>query len=137
MTPAPSTVVRDKFAGPPSAWILWLENPHVAAGHNQQSYKTVLEALGYQVKTVSAAKFRAGAQALDDTLLVVPHAAGMRLTDAQQRLVVRYLGSGGDVVADGAQAWLTKIGFVFSGLQMIVSSVTDPDSCGHEIDLAP
>jgi len=126
VSPAPSTVVREKFAGPPSAWILWLENPHVAAGHNQQSYKTVLEALGYQVKIVSAAKFRAAPKPSDDTLLVVPHAAGLRLTDAQQRLVVRYLGAGGDVVADGAQAWLTKIGFVFSGLQMVVSSVTDP-----------
>jgi hypothetical protein len=124
--PPPSTVVREKFAGPPSAWILWLENPHAGAGHNQQSYKTVLEALGYQVKIVSAAKFRAAPKPSDDTLLVVPHAAGLRLTEAQQRLVVRYLGAGGDVVADGAQVWLTKIGFVFSGLQMIVSSVTDP-----------
>ena len=56
--PPPSTVIREKFAGPPSAWILWLDKPHVAAGHNQQSYKTVLEALGYQVKIVNAAKFR-------------------------------------------------------------------------------
>ena len=124
--PAPSTVVRDKFAGPPSAWILWLEIPHISAGHNQQSYKTVLEALGYQVKTVSVAKFRTLPKASDDTLLIVPHAAGSRLTEAQQRLVVRYLGSGGDVVADGSQPWLTRIGFGFSGLQMIVTSVTDP-----------
>jgi uncharacterized protein YdaL len=126
VTPPSSTVVRDKFAGPPSALILWSENPHATAGHNQQSYKTVLEALGYQVKTVSATKFRAAPKPSDDTLLVVPHAASLRLTEAQQRLVVRYLGGGGDVVADGAQAWLTKIGFVFSGLQMVVSSVTDP-----------
>jgi uncharacterized protein YdaL len=125
-TPAPSTVIRDKFAGLPSAWILWLENPHTAAGHNQQSYKTVLEALGYQVKIVSAAKFRDTPRLSDDTLLVVPHAAGVKLTDGQQRLVVRYVGSGGDVVADGSQAWLAKIGFTFSNLQMIVSSVTDP-----------
>jgi hypothetical protein len=126
VTPASSTVVRDKFAGPPTAWILWLEKPHAAAGHNQQSYKKVLDALGYQVKIVSTSKFRTAPKPSDDTLLVVPHAAGMRLTEAQQRQVVRYLGSGGDVVADGAQVWLTKIGFVFSGLQMIVSSVTDP-----------
>jgi hypothetical protein len=125
VTPPPSTVIRDKFAGLPSAWILWLENPHAAAGHNQQSYKTVLEALGYEVKTVSVAKFRQAPRP-DDTLLVVPHAAGLRLTEAQQRQVVRYLGSGGEVVADGSQAWLAKIGFGFNGLQMIVTSVTDP-----------
>jgi len=136
VTPPPSTVVRDKFAGPPSAWILWLENPHAAAGHNQQSYKTVLEALGYQVKAVTVAKFRAAPSA-DDTLLVVPHAAGVRLTDGQQRLVVRYLGSGGDVVADGSQAWLAKIGFVFSNLQMIVSSVTDPDHSDMKLTWRP
>ncbi|MGD0222906.1 MAG: DUF2334 domain-containing protein [Terriglobia bacterium] len=126
VTPPPSTIIRDKFAGFPSAWILWLDNPHAPASHNQQSYKTVLEALGYQVRTVPVAKFRA-APSSDDTLFVVPHAAGLRLTDAQQRLVVRYLGSGGDVVADGMQPWLTKIGFGFSNLQMIVSSVIDPD----------
>jgi uncharacterized protein YdaL len=120
----PSTVVRDKFAGLPSAWILWLQKPHIAAGHNQQSYKTVLEALGYQVKIVNAAKFR-DLPTSNETLLVVPHAAGVRLTEAQQRLVVRYIGSGGEVVADGAQPWLTKIGFGFAGSQMVVSSVSD------------
>jgi hypothetical protein len=124
VTPAPSTVVREKFAGPPNAWILWLDNPR-AAGHNQQSYKTVLEALGYQVNTVSVAKFREAPKTSDDTLLVVPHGAGVRLNDAQQRLVVRYLGAGGNVVADSAQPWLTKIGLGFSGLQMIVTTVTD------------
>ncbi len=56
--PPASTVVRNKFAGPPSAWILWLENSRGAAGHNQQSYKTVLEALGYQVTVINAVKFR-------------------------------------------------------------------------------
>jgi uncharacterized protein YdaL len=126
VTPPPSTVVRDKFAAFPRASILWVDNPRPPASHNQQSYKTVLEALGYQVTTVPFAKFRA-APSTDDTLLVVPHAAGLRLTDAQQGVVVRYLGSGGDVVADGMQPWLTKIGFGFSNLQMIVSSVIDPD----------
>ena len=136
VTPAPSTVVRQKFAGPPSAWILWSEKPHAAAGHNQQSYKTVLEALGYQVKTISAAKFRE-APSSNDMLLVVPQAAGLRLTEGQQKLVVRYLESGGNVVADGSQTWLTKIGFTFSGLQMIVSSVTDPDHSDMKLTWHP
>jgi uncharacterized protein YdaL len=136
VTPPPSTVIRDKFAGPPSASILWLENPHATAGHNQQSYKTVLEALGYQVKTVDLAKFRQ-APSSEDTLLVVPHAAGIKLTDAQQRQVVRYLGSGGNVVADGSQAWLAKIGFGFNNLQMIVSSVTDPNHTDMKLTWRP
>jgi len=125
VAPAASTVVREKFAGTPSAWILWQENPKPAPGHNQQSYKTVLEALGYQVKTISVAKFRQAPKS-NDTLLIIPHGAGTRLNDAQQRQVVRYLGSGGDVVADGSQAWLAKVGFGFSNLQMVVRSVTDP-----------
>ena len=126
VVPPPSTIIRDKFAGPPTAWILWLDNPHTSAGHNQQSYKTVLEALGYQVKIVKALKLRE-TPATNDTLLVVPHAAGAKLSEGQGRLVLRYLGSGGNVVADGSQAWLTKIGFVFTGFQTIVSGVTDPD----------
>jgi uncharacterized protein YdaL len=134
--PPPSTVIRNEFAGPPTASILWLENPHVGAGHNQQSYKTVLEALGYQVKIVSAAKFRE-APGISDTLLVVPHAAGLKLTEGQQRLVLRYLGSGGNVVADGSQAWLTRIGFTFSGTQTIVSAVTDPDHSDVKLTWRP
>lgn len=122
--PPPSTVVRDKFAGPPSAWILWQDAPRVA-GHDQQSYKTVLEALGYQVKTVSAPKFKEAPKSSDDTVLVIPRGVGSRLTEPQQRLVIRFLGSGGNVVADGVQPWLTRIGFGFNNLQMIVSSVTD------------
>ena len=82
------------------------------------------------------AKFRQ-APASDDTLLVVPHAAGTRLTERQQRLVVRYLGSGGDVVADGSQPWLTKIGFAFSNLQMIVSTVTDPNHADMKLTWRP
>ena len=126
VAPPPSTIVRDKFAGPPTAWILWLENPHVAAGHNQQSYKTVLEALGYQVKIVNALKLRE-TPGTTDTLLIVPHAAGMKLTEGQRNLVIRYLATGGNVVADGSQPWLSKIGIVFTGFQNIVSGVTDPD----------
>ena len=136
VTPPPSTVIRDKFAGPPTASILWLDNPRASAGHNQQSYKTVLEALGYQVKTVSVAKFRQ-APSSDDTLLVVPHAASLRLTDAQQRQVLRYLGSGGNVVADGSQAWLAKVGLGFSNLQMVVSSVTDPNHTDMKLTWRP
>jgi uncharacterized protein YdaL len=125
-TVPPSTVVRGEFAAPPTAWILWVDNPHVAAGHNQQSYKTVLEAFGYQVRAVSYGKFREAPKS-NDTILIVPHAAGIRLTEAQQRLLVKYLGAGGDVVADGSQPWLGKIGFKFDSLQMVVSTVTDPN----------
>jgi hypothetical protein len=136
VTAPPSTVVRNEFAGPPTASILWLESPHTGAGHNQQSYKTVLEALGYQVKIVSATKFRE-APGISDTLLVVPHAAGLKLTEGQQRLVLRYLGSGGNVVADGSQPWLSRIGFVFSGTQTIVSAVTDPDHSDVKLTWRP
>ncbi len=124
--PPSSTVIRDKFAGPPEVMILWQENARPGAAHNQESYKRVLEAFGYQVTTVNLSKFRVPGKSTD-TLLVVPQAAGARLTDAQRRLVLRYLGSGGEVVADGTQPWLSKIGLGFTGLQMIVSSVTDPN----------
>ncbi len=132
----PSTVIRNKFAGPPSALILWLDNAHAAAGHNQQSYKTVLEALGYQVRTETVAKFREAPKS-SDTLLIVPHTAGTRLNETQQRLVLRYLGSGGNVVADGPQTWLTHVGFAFSNLQMIVAAVTDPDHSDVQLTWLP
>ncbi len=126
--PSPaSTVIRGKFAGPPEATILWQENARTGPAHNnQESYKRVLEALGYRVTTVNLNKFRVPAKTTD-TMLIVPQGAGARLSEAQQRQVLRYLGSGGDVVADGTQRWLSKIGLVFSGLQMIVNSVTDPN----------
>jgi uncharacterized protein YdaL len=136
VVPPPSTVVRDKFAGPPSAWILWLDNTHAAAAHDQQSYKTVLDALGYQVKTVNALKFR-DTPGTPDTLLIVPRAAGMKLSDGQRNLVLRYLGSGGNLVADGSQPWLSKIRIAFSGYQNIVTSVTDPDYTDVKLNWLP
>jgi uncharacterized protein YdaL len=126
VVPPPSTVVRDQFAGPPSAWILWLDNIHSAAAHDQQSYKTVLEAIGYQVKIVNVLKFRE-TPGTRDTLLIVPRAAGMKLSDGQRRLVMRYLGAGGNLVVDGSQPWMTQLGVTFTGYQTLVSSVTDPD----------
>ncbi|MBZ5516735.1 MAG: hypothetical protein LAN62_18175, partial [Acidobacteriia bacterium] len=125
-TPAPSTVVRDKFAGAPSAWLLWLDSAPGSARHNQESYKTVLEALGYQVKLIKVAKFTQ--LPAKDALLVIPQAAGARLGEGQRRQILRYLTLGGEVVVDGPQAWLEKVGFSFPGGQTVVSSVTDP---GH------
>jgi hypothetical protein len=121
---APSGVIRDKFAGAPSAWLLWLDHASGGAAHNQESYKKVLEFLGYQVQLVKCAKF-SQAPGAKDVLLVIPQAAGSTLREAQQRQIVRYLAAGGEVVADGRQAWLEKIGFGFPGGQMVVSSVSD------------
>lgn len=121
---APSTVVRDKFSGPPNAWLLWLDKPSPSAGFNQESYKTVLEALGYQVQLVKSTKFTAPPRA-KDVLLVVPHAVGARLPEAQQKQIARFLMTGGEVLADRQQPWLTKAGFAFPGGQLAVSSVSD------------
>ena len=43
--------------------------------------------------------------------MVVPEAAANRLKLAQQRELVRYLHSGGAIVADGRQGWLEDVGF--------------------------
>jgi uncharacterized protein YdaL len=119
-----STVIRDKFSGPPSAWILWLDRPPATAAHDQESYRAVLQALGYQVKLVKSTRFVQVPEA-KDVLLVIPRAVGARLSDRQQQEVLRYLTTGGEVVADGQQAWLQKIGFGFPGGQLVVSSVSD------------
>ena len=120
-----STVVRDKLSAPRSAWILWLENPDAPAGHNQGSYKTVLEAVGYHVKTLELAEFREAPSA-NNVLLIVPQGVSKRLTEPQQHQIIQYLRSGGGVVADGDQGWLEQIGFKFAGAPVRVSSVTDP-----------
>ena len=65
----------------------------------------------------------------EDDILVVPRAVGVNLSNAQQQRILRYLAAGGQVVAEGRQAWLEKIGFGFPGGQMSISSVSD---LGHE-----
>ncbi len=52
-------------------------------------------------------------------------------------MILRYLGSGGNVVADGQQPWLTKIGIVYTGFQTVVSSVTDPDHSDIKLTWRP
>ena len=112
-------------AAPPQAVILVLKRPDAAETHNQQSYRAVLELLGWQVRAIRAERFRqapAGAGAV----LVVPGGAGARLTSAQQQGVLQYLSAGGAVVADRRQPWLERVGFRWAGRTISVGAVRDP-----------
>ena len=113
-----------EFVSGRKAWVLAIDKPTLAVARNQQSYRTVLETFGYQAKLVKAAEFTR-APAESDTILIVPQAAGARLTEQQQSEVLRYLGTGGPVVFDGRQDWLTKLGFTWSDRQLTVSNVSD------------
>jgi hypothetical protein len=134
--PAPSTVVRDKFSPPPRAWLLWLDRPAPNAAFNQESYKTVLEAFGYKVEIVKAAKFTDPPRSRD-VLLVIPRAAGIRLPEPVQRKVAQYLLSGGEVLADRPQPWLAKAGFIFDGSQLVVNSVLDAEHSDMQLTWRP
>ncbi|MBI3693482.1 MAG: polysaccharide deacetylase family protein, partial [Acidobacteria bacterium] len=118
---------------PPSttAWVLWLEKPQPAELNNQESYRAVLETFGYAV-TSAALPLRnlppAGA------ILVVPEAAGKRLSPAEQHSILTWVASGGLLVADGRQEWLTALGLRWLGQVTRVTAVTDllaPDMALH------
>ncbi len=112
------------FATGRKAWILWLDKAPAAVSRNQQSYRSVLDTFGYEIKLVQPGDFTR-VPADRGTILIVPEAAGLKLTTAQQQQVLQYLNSGGPVVAEGKQPWLTQLGFVWQGRQLTLSTVTD------------
>ncbi len=118
------TPVAHNFVSSQKAWLLWLDRPSLAAAHNQQSYKTVLETFGYDVQLMRPAEFRQ-APANQETIVIVPQAAGAVLSAAQQQEILRYVSTGGRLVADGRQGWLDKLGFAWEDRQLTVSTVTD------------
>ncbi len=98
------------FVSGRKVWLLAPDKPSAAAARNAQSYRTVLETFGYNARLVRASEFR-GAPGEQETILIVPQAAGGALSPAQQGEILGYLTSGGPVVAEGRQAWLEKLGF--------------------------
>jgi len=120
----PERPATQTFATGKKAWILWLDKATPAVSKNQQSYRNVLETFGYDVKLVKPGDFTR-VPAERDTILVAPEAAGVKLTAAQQQQILQYLNSGGHVVAEGKQPWLTQLGFAWQGRQITLSTVTD------------
>jgi uncharacterized protein YdaL len=112
------------FATERKVWILWLNKAPVPALRDQQSYRNVLETFGYDIKLVQPADFTK-VPVDRDTILVVPQASGLKLSSGQQQQILQYLNSGGHVVAEGKQPWLTRLGFAWQGRQITLSAVTD------------
>ncbi len=106
------------------ASVLWLPDAAPEEARNQESYRSVLQAFGYDVDRIQLSMF-SGAPRKSDTVLVIPEAAGRRLSEAQQKVVLNYLSRGGFIVADGRQAWLSSLGFHWTGWRVPVSAVTD------------
>src|ERR1700690_746766 len=121
---SPSRAATQTFAIGKKAWILWLDKTTPSVSRNQQSYQNVLETFGYDIKLVRPGDFTR-APADHETILVVPEAAGLRLSTPQQQQVLQYLNAGGHVVVEGKQPWLTQLGFSWLGRQIALSTVTD------------
>jgi uncharacterized protein YdaL len=109
---------------PREAWILSLAGGSVGVVNNQQSYVSVLGISGFFTRSVPLEKFL-GAPRDKTTLLVVPDGVAALLSDAQQKEVLRYLASGGLVLADGHQKWLPTLGFHMSGLNLPVAEIDE------------
>jgi uncharacterized protein YdaL len=109
-----------------SAWLLWLDDAPVAAARDQESYRSVLQTFGYGLRLVTLRLF-SRAPERNDTILIVPQAAAARLTDAQQREVLRYLAGGGQIITEGHPPWLERLGFQFTGDEETISSVSDQE----------
>ena len=105
------------------AWVLALEKPAAPVALNQQSYRNVLETFGYQVKLVKPSEFVKAPS--DDTILVVPQASGILLSEAQRAEILRFLNIGGRAVFDGRQDWLSTLGVQWANRQLNVSVVND------------
>ncbi len=118
------TSASHTFATGKKAWLLTVDKPAPSVDKNQSSYQSVLDTFGYQVKLVKASEF-AKAPAELDTVLIVPEAAAARMNAKQQSEVLRYLDSGGDVVAEGKQEWLKKLGFAWEGRTITVAALAD------------
>jgi uncharacterized protein YdaL len=118
---ASSSVVYEE---PKEAWILWLDTAAAAEANNQQSYQCALTLSGFLPRPVKLNEFR---EAPRDkrTVLVVPDAAGALLSEAQQNEVLKYMSSGGSVLADGRQKWLRMVGFRVTGWRLPVAEMKE------------
>jgi hypothetical protein len=112
------------YQQPHEAWILWLENPSEAEANNQESYRSVLGLSGFSTRSVSLEKF---SEAPHDktTLLVVPDGVAALLSENKQKEILRYLSSGGLVLADGHQKWLPALGFRMTGWHLPVAEIKE------------
>ena len=109
---------------PREAWILSLGGGSAAEVSNQQSYVSVLGISGFFTRSVPLEKFLEAPRD-KTTLLVVPDGVAALLSDAQQKEILRYLASGGLVVADGHQNWLPALGFHKSGWNLPVTEIQE------------
>jgi len=105
------------------ALILWQERPTAAEAHNQQSYRAVLELLGYATRILKPSRFRQP-PAESSIILVVP--GGARLSATQQGYIARHLAAGGSLITDRRQGWLEPLGFRWPGQTISVGTVSDP-----------
>ena len=131
-----STETISVYDEPGDALILFLANASGADANDQQSYNTVLTMAGFSPRSVSVQEF---SQAPKDkkTVLVVPQGAGVRLTDAQQKEVLRYLASGGPIVIDGSQSWLSQLGFRTTGWHTPVAEMEETSAEGESFSWQP
>jgi hypothetical protein len=109
---------------PGEAWILWQANASEADANNQESYHTALEMFGFAARSVSMADFRQAPHE-KTTLLVVPQGVAALLTGTQQQEILRYVSSGGALVADGDQPWLSALGLHAKGWRLPVAEVQE------------
>lgn len=112
------------YEEPGQAWILWLANPSKAEANNQESYLTVLDTFGFAAERVPLPAFTQAPRERK-TLLVVPDGVAALLTSRQQEEILRHLSSGGAVLADGHQPWLSELGLHPAGSRLPVAEVQE------------
>ena len=121
---------------PREAWILSLAGRSASEVNNERSYVSVLGISGFLVRSVPLEKFLEAPRD-KTTLLVVPDGVGGLLSDAQQKEILRYLASGGLVVADGHQNWLPALGFQKTGWSLPVAEIQEVSAEGASFSWRP
>lgn len=129
----PAPTVYDE---PGDTLILSVATPSLAEVNNQESYATVLNMAGFSTRSLPVEEF-SQAPADKKTLLVVPQGAGVRLTDAQQKEILRYLTSGGEIIADGGQSLIPQLGFRSTGWHVPVTEMQEISVKGESFSWQP
>jgi hypothetical protein len=123
-TRRPTQATTVVYNPPGDAWILWIETPSMADANNQKSYRSVLDLFGFSTRPVPFEEF-SKAPRNKTTLLVVPGGVGALLSNEQQKEILRFLSSGGFVLADGNQKWLPALGFRAVGWRLPVTEMQE------------
>jgi uncharacterized protein YdaL len=113
----------------PHAVLLWRDHLPKEDWNNQVSYESALSVYGFRVTKQAWTGARgtafAGSQLDPDAILVVPHAAALKLRPAEVESIAEFTAAGGRLVLDGPSPLSQAVGVVRERRSLKVGSVNE------------